>query len=98
MSHKVREDYYLRQDRIVWGFTNQVPISIPYSWHRLYANEPIFGTINVSDENPIRDPSSLAERIRAQPDVTNFSPVEGAAVPLLTFDWEGINIDLFLHG
>ena len=26
--------------------------------------------------------------------MTNFVPVEGAAVPILTFDWEGINIDL----
>ena len=44
--------------------------------------------------NEIRDPDSLAERIRRHPDVTNFIPVEGAAVPILTFDWEGINIDL----
>jgi len=43
---------------------------------------------------PERDPNSLAERIRRHPDVTNFVPVEGAAVPILTFDWEGINIDL----
>ena len=41
-----------------------------------------------------RDPLSLAERIRLHPDVTNFVPVEGAAVPILTFDWEGVNIDL----
>ena len=41
-----------------------------------------------------RDPYSLAERIRLHPDVTNFVPVEGAAVPILTFDWEGVNIDL----
>lgn len=41
-----------------------------------------------------RDPDSLAERIRAHPDVTNFVPVEGAKVPILTFDWEGVNIDL----
>lgn len=41
-----------------------------------------------------RDPESLAERIRRHPDVTNFVPVEGAAVPILTFDWEGVNIDL----
>ncbi|KAL7490112.1 hypothetical protein ACHAW6_015874 [Cyclotella cf. meneghiniana] len=41
-----------------------------------------------------RDPASLAERIRLHPDVTNFVPVENAAVPILTFDWEGINIDL----
>jgi poly(A) polymerase len=41
-----------------------------------------------------RDPTSLAERIRVHPDVTNFVPVEGAAVPILTFDWEGVNIDL----
>jgi poly(A) polymerase len=53
-----------------------------------------FGTVDVNDENPTRDPNSLAERIRTHPDVTNFRPVEGAAVPLLTFDWEGINIDL----
>jgi len=44
--------------------------------------------------NEMRDPDSLAERIRRHPDVTNFIPVEGAAVPILTFDWEGINIDL----
>ena len=42
----------------------------------------------------VRDPDSLAERIRHHPDVTNFVPVEGAAVPILTFDWEGVNIDL----
>lgn len=46
------------------------------------------------DNEPIRDPDSLAERIRRHRDVTNFIPVEGAAVPILTFDWEGINIDL----
>jgi len=46
------------------------------------------------DEAPERDPDSLAERIRRHPDVTNFVPVENAAVPILTFDWEGINIDL----
>lgn len=45
-------------------------------------------------ENDKRDPESLAERIRRHPDVTNFVPVEGAAVPILTFDWEGVNIDL----
>lgn len=46
------------------------------------------------DGAPQRDPDSLAERIRRHPDVTNFVPVENAAVPILTFDWEGINIDL----
>ena len=48
------------------------------------------------DENgaPRRDPDSLAERIRRHPDVTNFVPVENAAVPILTFDMEGVNIDL----
>lgn len=46
------------------------------------------------DDAPQRDPDSLAERIRRHPDVTNFVPVENAAVPILTFDWEGINIDL----
>ena len=91
--------------------------------------EDFFGTAYVApdsngdDEVPQRDPNSLAERIRANPDVTNFVPVEGAgtysqsvflyvcldfvvvvdcslcpslalAVPILTFDWEGINIDL----
>lgn len=53
-----------------------------------------FGTSKVTAESPNRDPNSLAERIRKHPDVTNFVPVEGAAVPILTFDWEGINIDL----
>lgn len=46
------------------------------------------------EDGPTRDPGSLAERIRRHPDVTNFVPVENAAVPILTFDWEGINIDL----
>jgi len=54
-----------------------------------------FGTNLVgAEESNARDPNSLAMRIRRHPDVTNFVPVEGAAVPLLTFDWEGINIDL----
>jgi len=54
-----------------------------------------FGTnIAAADESNQRDPDSLAMRIKRHPDVTNFVPVEGAAVPLLTFDWEGINIDL----
>jgi len=55
------------------------------------------GSMMQDDEdgvNEMRDPDSLAERIRRHPDVTNFIPVEGAAVPILTFDWEGINIDL----
>lgn len=52
--------------------------------------EDFFGEIL---ENDKRDPDCLAERIRRHPDVTNFVPVEGAAVPLLTFDWEGVNID-----
>mmetsp|Transcript_20301 Transcript_20301/g.29897 ORF Transcript_20301/g.29897 Transcript_20301/m.29897 type:complete len:836 (+) Transcript_20301:53-2560(+) len=47
-----------------------------------------------SDLHNVRDPDSLAERIKRHPDVTNFVSVEGAAVPILTFDWEGINIDL----
>ena len=46
------------------------------------------------DGEQARDPDSLAERIRREPNVTNFVPVENAAVPILTFDWEGINIDL----
>lgn len=54
--------------------------------------QDFFGT-TLEDSNQ-RDPTSLAERIRNHPDVTNFVPVEGAAVPILTFDWEGINIDL----
>lgn len=48
----------------------------------------------VSDTTHLRDPTSLAERIRTHADVTNFVPVENAAVPILTFDWEGVNIDL----
>ena len=46
------------------------------------------------DGTPRRDPDSLAERIRRHPDVTNFVPVENAAVPILTFDMENVNIDL----
>jgi poly(A) polymerase len=60
--------------------------------------QDFFGTTSIpnnKDNTPeIRDPNSLAERIRRHKDVTNFVPVEGAAVPLLTFDWEGVNIDL----
>jgi poly(A) polymerase len=62
--------------------------------------QDFFGTTTISSSNPddpstiVRDPYSLAERIRKHPDVTNFVPVEGAAVPILTFDWEGVNIDL----
>jgi poly(A) polymerase len=44
-----------------------------------------FGTTTITESNPSRDPNSLAERIRRHPDVTNFVPVEGAAVPILTF-------------
>lgn len=47
-----------------------------------------------ADGSQVRDPNSLAERIRRHPDVTNFVPVETAAVPILTFDWQSINIDL----
>ncbi|CAB9502208.1 Nuclear poly(A) polymerase [Seminavis robusta] len=54
-----------------------------------------FGEVLTSnDGKETRDPESLAERIKRHPDVTNFVPVEEAAVPILTFDWEGINIDL----
>lgn len=53
-----------------------------------------FGTSTVTESNPHRDPNSLAERIRRHPDVQNFVAVESAAVPILTFDWDGINIDL----
>jgi poly(A) polymerase len=53
-----------------------------------------FGTSTITETNQNRNPNSLAERIRRHPDVTNFVAVEGAAVPVLTFDWEGINIDL----
>ena len=57
--------------------------------------QDFFGTTVSTEDNPNnRDPNSLAERIKASKDVTNFVPVETAAVPLLTFDWEGINIDL----
>ena len=42
----------------------------------------------------MRDPQSLAERIKRHPDVTNCIPIENAAVPILTFDWEGVNVDL----
>ena len=49
--------------------------------------DPITGNVS-------KDPSSLAELIKKHPDVTNFNAVETAAVPILTFDWEGVNIDL----
>eukprot|EP00980_Cylindrotheca_fusiformis_P001687 scaffold381_cov138-Cylindrotheca_fusiformis.AAC.23 len=63
------------------------------------SRQEFFGTLPVDESQPensqaMRDPASLAERIRTHPDVTNFVPVEGAAVPILTFDWEGVNIDL----
>lgn len=50
-----------------------------------------FGNGAATEEEPNkRDPESLAERLRRHPDVTNFVPVEGAAVPLLQFDMEGV--------
>jgi poly(A) polymerase len=52
-----------------------------------------FGLTNATDSGS-RDPDSLAERIRKHPDVENFVAVDTAAVPILTFDWSGINIDL----
>ena len=48
------------------------------------------------DSGPKRDPRSLAEMIRRRDDVTNFVPVENAMVPILTFDWDGVNVDLLL--
>jgi poly(A) polymerase len=58
--------------------------------------QDFFGAVleEKEDGTIVRDPESLAERLRAHPDVTNFNPVEGAMIPLLTFDWEGVNIDL----
>lgn len=58
--------------------------------------QDFFGAVieEKDDGTVVRDPESLAERVRAHPDVTNFVPVEGAMIPLLTFDWEGVNIDL----
>lgn len=54
--------------------------------------------IDIDDDEdsatPQRDPNSLAERVRKYPGVSNFVPIENTAVPILTFDWEGINIDL----
>jgi poly(A) polymerase len=62
------------------------------------SRQDFFGTIpsvvGEEEEPTKRDPDSLAERIRHHADVTNFVPVEGAAIPILTFDWEGVNIDL----
>jgi poly(A) polymerase len=62
---------------------------------------PPEGSYNNNDDDddedasiPTRDPDSLAERIRRHPDVTNFVAIENAAVPILTFDFEGVNIDL----
>jgi poly(A) polymerase len=39
---------------------------------------------------------SLAASIKAHPDVANFNAIETAAVPIITFDFDGINIDLGL--
>ena len=51
------------------------------------------GYTNAAGEE-VRDPESLAERIRNDPHVTNFVAVESAMVPILTFDYDGTNIDL----
>ncbi|GKY95370.1 hypothetical protein MPSEU_000498700 [Mayamaea pseudoterrestris] len=53
-----------------------------------------FFGLNMVSESGARDPNSLAERIRRHPDVENFVAVDTAAVPILTFDWSGVNIDL----
>jgi poly(A) polymerase len=58
------------------------------------SRQDFFGTSTITDDATFRDPNSLAERIRRHHEVSNFVPVEGAAVPILTFDWFGINIDL----
>ena len=43
--------------------------------------QDIFGTSSSEEGESLPiDPDSLAERVRAHPDVTNFVPVEGAAV------------------
>eukprot|EP00814_Leptocylindrus_danicus_P009987 CAMPEP_0116013052 /NCGR_PEP_ID=MMETSP0321-20121206/5495_1 /TAXON_ID=163516 /ORGANISM="Leptocylindrus danicus var. danicus, Strain B650" /LENGTH=722 /DNA_ID=CAMNT_0003482525 /DNA_START=32 /DNA_END=2201 /DNA_ORIENTATION=- len=61
----------------------------------MITREHFFGTsIDRLTGKVMKDPSSLAERIRNHPDVSNFNAVESAAVPILTFDWEGVNIDL----
>ena len=36
----------------------------------------------------------LKETLLAHKDVTNLNSVETAKVPIITFDWEGVNIDL----
>lgn len=42
----------------------------------------------------MRDPQSLAERIKHHPEVTNCIPIENAAVPILAFDFDGVSVDL----
>jgi len=42
----------------------------------------------------MRDPQSLAERIKKHPQVTNCIPIENATVPILTFDFDGVSVDL----
>ena len=56
--------------------------------------EDFFGNNYDSINSEDRDPDLLAKRIRSHANVTNSNAVEGAVVPILTFDWEGINIDL----
>ncbi|GMH66719.1 hypothetical protein TL16_g04491, partial [Triparma laevis f. inornata] len=36
----------------------------------------------------------LKEQLQKHPDVTNLNSIETAAVPVITFDWEDVNIDL----
>ena len=36
----------------------------------------------------------LKQLLMNHKDVTNFNSIETAAVPIMTFDWEDVNIDL----
>jgi len=60
---------------------------------RMCSREDFFGRSNLNIDQD-RDPDSLAERTRKHPAVTNFTSVEGATVPILKFEWEGVDIDL----
>ncbi len=39
---------------------------------------------------------TLSKSIKAHPEVTNFNSIETAAVPIVTFDFDGVNVDLGL--
>ena len=66
--------------------------------YRLGVHEPgadidtICVTPSVCDRSDFFGP--LKDLLVSHKDVTNFNSIETAAVPIMTFDWEDVNIDL----